>query len=176
MVPIILASDKTALRERLMNRSQLTDEAVSQRVKEIVANVRENGDKALLDYTARFDKASMTPEKLRVTQAEIDAAYKQADEKWIKAMREAAKRITAFHEKQKQKTWLDIEEGMQLGQLIRPLQSVGVYVPGGTAAYPSSVPSQGSRCQKDCHGDTAGTGWFGFVSFDVGCREYCRRG
>ncbi len=139
MVPIIPASDKPALRQRLMNRSQLADEAVSQRVKEIVANVREQGDDALLAYTARFDKASMTPEALRVTQEEVDAAYKKADDKWISAMREAAKRITAFHEKQKQKTWLDIEEGIQLGQLIRPLQSVGVYVPGGTAAYPSSV-------------------------------------
>ena len=139
MIPIIPASDKKALNERLMNRSQLTDEAVSLRVKEIVANVRAQGDEALFAYTARFDKAILTPETLRVTKTEIAAAYEKADGKWIDAMREAAKRITAFHEKQKQKTWLDIEDGIQLGQLIRPLQSVGVYVPGGTAAYPSSV-------------------------------------
>ncbi len=139
MVPIIPASDQKALKERLMNRSQLTDEAVSQRVKEIVANVREYGDTALLDYTERFDKAVMKAQSLRVTKEEIEAAYKNADASWLIAMKEAAKRIAAFHEKQKQKTWLDMEEGIQLGQLIRPLQCVGVYVPGGTAAYPSSV-------------------------------------
>ncbi len=139
MVPIIPASDKSALNIRLMNRSQLTDETVSLRVKEIVKNVCEKGDKALLEYTERFDKVSFKPSDLKVTAKEIALAYEKAGPEWINAMQEAKKRIMSFHEKQKQKTWLDFEEGIHLGQMIRPLQSVGVYVPGGTAAYPSSV-------------------------------------
>ena len=139
MVPIIPSSDKSALNARLMNRSQLTDEAVSLCVKEIVKNVREKGDAALLEYTARFDKAVFTPGDMKVTSREIALAYEKASPEWISAMQKAKKRITAFHEKQKQRTWMDFEEGVHLGQMIRPLQSVGVYVPGGTAAYPSSV-------------------------------------
>ncbi len=139
MVPIIPAADKLALAARLMNRSQLTDEAVSLRVKEIVKNVREKGDAALLEYTARFDKAVFAAGDMRVTAQEIAHAYEKADQEWIDAMREAKRRITAFHEKQKQKTWLEFEDGIHMGQMVRPLQSVGVYVPGGTAAYPSSV-------------------------------------
>jgi histidinol dehydrogenase len=139
MVPIIPATDKNALNKRLMNRSQLADETVSLRVKEIVDNVREKGDAALLEYTERFDKVSFHPSDVKVTAKEIALAYEKASPEWISAMQEAKKRISAFHEKQKQKTWLDFEEGIHLGQMIRPLQSVGVYVPGGTAAYPSSV-------------------------------------
>ncbi len=139
MVPVIPAGDKAALRARLMNRSQLNDETVTEKVKEIVKSVREKGDEALLQYTARFDKAHLTADGMRVTPEEIRAAYDGADPEWLCAMREAARRITAFHEKQKQKTWLDFQEGMHLGQMVRPLSAVGVYVPGGTAAYPSSV-------------------------------------
>ncbi len=139
MVPIIPAADKNALNARLMNRSQLTDETVSLLVKKIVQNVREKGDAALLEYTARFDKVNFVPGDMKVTAEEIARAYEKAGPAWINAMLEAKKRITAFHEKQKQKTWLDFEEGMHLGQMVRPLNSVGVYVPGGTAAYPSSV-------------------------------------
>lgn len=139
MVTIIPAADKIALNARLMNRSQLTDETVSLQVKEIVKNVREKGDAALLEYTARFDKVNFEPGDMKVTAEETALAYEKAAPEWISAMREAAKRIEAFHEKQKQKTWLDFEEGIHLGQMVRPLSSVGVYVPGGTAAYPSSV-------------------------------------
>ncbi len=139
MVPIIPSADKNALNLRLMNRSQLTDETVSLRVKEIVKDVREKGDTALLEYTERFDKVSFQPSEVKVTAKEIALAYEKAGHEWINAMQEAKRRITAFHEKQKLKTWLDFEEGMHLGQMVRPLQSAGVYVPGGTAAYPSSV-------------------------------------
>ena len=139
MIPIIDARDTQALKDRLLSRSQLTDETVARQVKAIVADVRSRGDAALFDYTRRFDKAELTPETLRVSRWEIDAAYAQADERWLAAMKEAARRITAFHEKQKQKTWMDFQKGEALGQLVRPLERVGVYVPGGTAAYPSSV-------------------------------------
>ncbi len=139
MIPVIRYEEAEALKARVMNRSQLTNDEVTARVKEIIARVRAEGDAALLDYTERFDHVRLTPETLQVTREEIDAAYAAADPAWIGAMREAARRITAFHEKQKQNTWIDFQPGIALGQKITPLNRVGVYVPGGTAAYPSSV-------------------------------------
>ena len=138
-VPILYASDAEALKSRVMNRSQLTNDEVTARVKEIVARVKSEGDAALFEYTERFDHAPITAETVQVTREEIDAAYAAASPEWIEAMREAARRITAFHEKQKQNTWMDFQPDISLGQKITPLRRVGVYVPGGTAAYPSSV-------------------------------------
>lgn len=139
MIPILQYGDKEALKERLLSRSQLTDEEITGRVKQIVRDVQERGDAALFEYTERFDKAKLSEKTVRVTEDEIRAAYRAAGEEWIGSMREAAKRITAFHEKQRQRTWIDFEDGIALGQMVRPLERVGVYVPGGTAAYPSSV-------------------------------------
>jgi histidinol dehydrogenase len=139
MVPIIRSGDSAELQARVMSRSQLTNEEVTAKVKVIVQRVREEGDAALFEFTRRFDRVSLTAETVKVTRAEIDAAYAKADPAWLEAMREAARRITAFHEMQKQKTWIDFQPGMALGQKITPLEKVGVYVPGGTAAYPSSV-------------------------------------
>jgi len=139
MIPILNMADAQALKARVMNRSQLQNEEVSRRVKEIVARVREEGDAALFEYTARFDKAEINAENVLVTREEIDKAYEAASPEWLAAMREAAKRITAFHEKQKQNTWINFDAAISLGQKVTPLKRVGVYVPGGTAAYPSSV-------------------------------------
>ncbi len=139
MVPVIQSGDAAALKKRVMDRSQLTNDEVTARVKVIVQRIREEGDAALFDYTRQFDHVSLTPETVQVTRAEIDAAYAAASPEWIEAMREAARRITAFHEKQKTHTWIDFQPGISLGQKITPLNRVGVYVPGGTAAYPSSV-------------------------------------
>ena len=139
MIPILNMSDAQALKARVMNRSQLQNDEISARVKEIVARVREEGDAALFDYTARFDKVTLTAETVQVTREEIDKAYEAASPEWLDAMREAARRITAFHEKQKTNTWMNFDPAISLGQKITPLRSVGVYVPGGTAAYPSSV-------------------------------------
>lgn len=139
MIPILKASDAPALRQRVMNRSQLTNEQVTATVKDIIARIRQEGDKALFDYTARFDHAAITRDNVQVTRQEIEAAYAAASPAWIEAMREAARRITDFHQKQKQNTWLDFQQGIALGQKVTPLRRVGVYVPGGTAAYPSSV-------------------------------------
>ena len=139
MVPIIASGDVRALQERVMSRSQLTRDDVTARVKEIIRRVRTEGDAALFDYTARFDKAVLTADTVQVTREEIEQAYRAASPAWVEAMREAARRITAFHEKQKQNTWIDFQPGIALGQKITPLNRVGVYVPGGTAAYPSSV-------------------------------------
>ena len=139
MIPILRASDAGELKRRVMNRSQLQNEEVSRIVKEIVARVRQEGDAALFDYTAKFDHVTMTAETVLVTKDEIARAYAAASLEWLDAMREAARRITAFHEKQKQNTWLNFDPAISLGQKITPLKRVGVYVPGGTAAYPSSV-------------------------------------
>ena len=139
MLPILYANDARALRERVMNRSQLENDEISARVKEIVRRVREEGDAALFEYTERFDHAKLTADTVQVTREEIDAAYAAASPEWLEAMREAIRRITAFHEKQKQNTWIDFQPEIALGQKVTPLRRVGVYVPGGTAAYPSSV-------------------------------------
>ena len=139
MIPILNMADAAALKARVMNRSQLQNEEVSRRVKEIVARVREEGDAALFEYTARFDKADINAGNVLVTREEIDKAYEAASPEWLAAMREAARRITAFHEKQKQNTWINFDAAISLGQKVTPLKRVGVYVPGGTAAYPSSV-------------------------------------
>lgn len=139
MIPILKSSDAAALKARVMERSQLQNDDIAARVKEIVARVRQEGDAALFDYTRRFDHVNLTADTVQVTREEIDAAYAAASPEWLEAMREAARRITAFHEKQKQNTWIDFQPGISLGQKITPLSRVGVYVPGGTAAYPSSV-------------------------------------
>ena len=139
MVPILSSNDTQALRARVMNRSQLNQDDLTERVKAIIARVRAEGDKALIDYTERFDHVTLTPDTIEVSRAEIEAAYSAASPEWLEAMREAARRIRAFHEKQKQVTWVDFQPEIALGQRITPLRRVGVYVPGGTAAYPSSV-------------------------------------
>ncbi len=107
-------------------------------VQSIIAAVREQGDTALRHYTKTFDQVDI--EQFRVTEAEITAAVAEVDEKMLDIMKEAAENIASFHEKQRRNTWISTEEsGTMLGQKITPLDSVGLYVPGGTAAYPSSV-------------------------------------
>mgnify|MGYP001291923994 CR=1 FL=1 len=107
-------------------------------VKDIIAKVKKEGDKALRELTARFDGAEL--DSFAVTEEEIREAYEKLDEEIIAVIREAADNIRRFHEKQRQKSWITTEEnGTILGQKITPLDSAGVYVPGGTAAYPSSV-------------------------------------
>ncbi|RUS45629.1 histidinol dehydrogenase [Cohnella sp. AR92] len=108
--------------------------------KEIVEAVKLEGDAALLRYTEKLDKVKLRPEELRVTQEEITAAYDKVEPEFLAALRQAAANITAFHEKQKRTTWIDAQpDGTLLGMVLRPLRRVGLYVPGGKAAYPSSV-------------------------------------
>ncbi len=109
-------------------------------VAEVVAAVRREGDAALLRYTETFDKVALTPDRLRVTAEEIEAAYGQVEPAFLASLRQAAANIRAFHEKQKRHSWVDVSpDGTMLGMAIRPLRRVGLYVPGGKAAYPSSV-------------------------------------
>ncbi|RJE82819.1 histidinol dehydrogenase [Paenibacillus sp. 1011MAR3C5] len=106
----------------------------------IVADVKAEGDAALLRYTEQHDRVKLDAASLRVTQEEIDAAYDRVDAAFLTALREAAANIRKFHEKQLRNSWMDLQpDGTMLGQIMRPLKRVGVYVPGGKAAYPSSV-------------------------------------
>lgn len=107
-------------------------------VREILADVRRCGDKAVLEYTEKFDGAAL--EKLAVSEEEITAAERAADPAVLQSLKMAAENIRAYHERQRRKSWLEEnEEGIILGQRITPLERVGAYVPGGGAAYPSSV-------------------------------------
>ncbi|ANF95187.1 histidinol dehydrogenase [Paenibacillus bovis] len=109
-------------------------------VQQIVQRVKQEGDAALLQYTAQFDRVELTASQLRVTEEELQAAYAQVEPSFITAITLAANNIRQFHQKQKRNSWMDLQpDGSLLGQIIRPLQRVGVYVPGGKAAYPSSV-------------------------------------
>ncbi|GMX65942.1 histidinol dehydrogenase [Paenibacillus elgii] len=110
----------------------------NERVQRIIEEVRRDGDAALRKFAQQFDGVKV--EELRVTQEEIEAAYAQVDEGFLEALREAAVNIRRFHEKQMRNSWMDLQaDGSILGQVIRPLRRVGLYVPGGKAAYPSSV-------------------------------------
>lgn len=108
-------------------------------VAEILKNVRTRGDEAVFEYTKKFDGADLDSSDFIVTPEEERWAYDHVDPELIGVIRRAIDRIRSFHEKEKQKSWFTTEEGMVLGQRVTPLQRVGVYVPGGKAAYPSSV-------------------------------------
>lgn len=106
----------------------------------IVQRVRLEGDEALFHFTRLHDNTEVTTGNIRVTAEDIARAYELVEPSFLEAIREAAQRIRTFHEKQKRASWFDIQpDGTMLGQLLRPLRRVGVYVPGGKAAYPSSV-------------------------------------
>jgi histidinol dehydrogenase len=107
-------------------------------VKKIIENVRKRGYEAVKEYTEKFDEASLT--SFAVPQNEIEEAYKEMDQEIISVIQEAARNIRSYHVKQLRTSWMTTEEnGTILGQKVTPINSVGVYVPGGTAAYPSSV-------------------------------------
>ena len=134
------AETKKDLLKNLLKRSPSNFGNYAETVQEIVDDVRDNGDAALFSYTKKFDKADITAENVKVTQKEIDYAYTQVSPELLDVIRKAKKNIWEYHEKQKQYSWFDSKpNGTLLGQKVTALASVGVYVPGGKAAYPSSV-------------------------------------
>lgn len=142
MIPVIRYNtpDGEKIVKQILSRSQIENKNVQEIVDSILANVKENGDKAIFEYTEKFDKIKITPETLKVTDEEIKYAYSQVKPELIEVIKKSAARIKAFHEKQKRNSWFEPDEkGEIMGQIIRPLERVGVYVPGGKAAYPSSV-------------------------------------
>ena len=134
------AETKKDLLKNLLKRSPSNFGNYAETVQGIVDDVRDNGDAALFSYTKKFDKADITAANVKVTQAEIDYAYTQVSPKLLEVIRKAKKNIWEYHEKQKLYSWFDSKpNGTLLGQKVTALASVGVYVPGGKAVYPSSV-------------------------------------
>mgnify|MGYP004464216849 FL=1 len=131
---------KKDLLSNLLKRSPNNFGDFAETVQGIVDDVRDNGDTALFSYTKKFDKADITAENVRVTKEEIECAYTQVSDELLDVIRKAKKNIWEYHEKQKQYSWFDSKpNGTLLGQKVTALASVGVYVPGGKAVYPSSV-------------------------------------
>lgn len=131
---------KKNLLEDLLKRSPNQYSAYEKDVAKILEDVKREGDEALFGYTARFDGAHLDAETVRVTEQEIQEAYDQVDEELLGIIRRALHNIRTYHEKQRQNSWFDSRpDGTILGQKVTALARVGVYVPGGKAAYPSSV-------------------------------------
>lgn len=131
---------KRNLLEDLLKRSPNQYGEYEEGVARILGDVKAKGDEALFDYTKKFDHADISAENIKVTEDEIKEAYELAGEKFVTIIRKALANIRSYHEKQRQYSWFDSKpNGTILGQKVTPLQRVGVYVPGGKAAYPSSV-------------------------------------
>ena len=128
------------LLDDLLKRSPNNYTGYADKVQAIIDDVRERGDEALFEMTKRFDGADLNADNIRVTQAEIDEAYTLVDASLIEVIRKAMTNIRVYHEKQLRTSWFDYKpDGTILGQKITPISRAGVYVPGGKAAYPSSV-------------------------------------
>ena len=126
--------------ENLLKRSPNQYGSYQDKVTNILDEVKENGDEALFSLTKEYDKAEINKQNIRVTEEEIKEAYSLVDDSLIHVMKKSLKNIRDFHEKQLRNSWMETREnGVIVGQRMTPLESVGVYVPGGKAAYPSSV-------------------------------------
>jgi len=123
----------------LVNRSNMDLFTQDETVRKILNDVKLKGDVAVLKLTHQYDRHSLTLEQIRVTADEIKAAYKELKKEELNALREAANRIRLFHERQRQDSWAYEDGGIILGQMVRPIEVAGIYVPGGKASYPSSV-------------------------------------
>ncbi|WP_096202468.1 histidinol dehydrogenase [Bacillus sp. FJAT-45350] len=131
---IMRVTDEVSLKRNIDSGTEMQRDAVTN----IIAQVREQGDKALSALTEKFDGVSLS--NFKVTKEEIEKAYEDIDETIMPALRDAIDNIRDFHQRQKRQSWMTTkEDGTILGQQITPLDSVGLYVPGGTAAYPSSI-------------------------------------
>ena len=131
---------KQSILNDLLKRSPNNYSQYESTVNQIIDRVRAEGDRALFDYTLQFDKFTLTAENIRVTKEEIAEAYTQMDDNLIDVIRQSAENIRAFHQKQLRNSWFDAKpDGTILGMKITAIERAGVYVPGGKAAYPSSV-------------------------------------
>ncbi|WP_069649056.1 histidinol dehydrogenase [Caloranaerobacter ferrireducens] len=140
MIKIIETGDRESVKliKDLLNRSQLEFGEVNKSVEKILEDVKENGDKALYKYTKKFDGVEL--DNLIVSDNEIDEAYNSCDSKLIEALEEAKDNIWNYHSKQLNNSWIwNKDKGIILGQIYNPIEKVGIYVPGGTAPYPSTV-------------------------------------
>lgn len=141
MKTVILNNEtKNDILTKLLKRSPSQYTEYEKTVSDIIENVRNNGDKAVFEYTEKFDGYKYTKDTIRVSEEEIENAYASYDKELIRIMEDAKENIRVYHEKQKLNSWIDTDEnGNILGQKITPIERAGVYVPGGKAAYPSST-------------------------------------
>ena len=140
MITTVVANgqDEYKFIEALKERSNSGAKDVSDIVSDILNNVKQNGDKAVYDYTVKFD--GKAPESVEISHDEIDEIISTCDKDYLETVKKAAANIEDFHKRQIQQSWLTTKEnGVIMGQRVRGLERVGLYVPGGTAAYPSSV-------------------------------------
>lgn len=128
-----------AVFQKVLHRLDVGDRTIEKTVRKILDDVREKGDKAVLRYTEKFDRLKLTPAQIRVDADQTRRAYEKADPAVVESLQYAAGRITAFHEKQKKEGFTVQNDGIYLAQRVHPIERVGLYVPGGKAAYPSSV-------------------------------------
>lgn len=137
---ILNETNKKDILKNLLKRSTGSYPEYEATVQAIIENVKENKDEALFEYTKKFDKYDLNASNIKVTKEEIEEAYTKVDAEYIEVMKRAKENIVAFHSKQVRQTWIDTKpDGSILGQRIIPIASAGTYVPGGKAAYPSSV-------------------------------------
>jgi histidinol dehydrogenase len=143
VIDIINTNDKERRRqklEKLLARGVSFDPELIKQVSGILSDIRTRGDDALIDYTARFDGVQLQPQELQVSEESLERAAAGVDAKVLEAMRLAIENIREFHQRQLENSWeIEPSPGIMLGQRVQPIESVGLYVPGGTAAYPSSV-------------------------------------
>ena len=125
--------------KRIIGRGDADISEIESSVKKILQDVRERGDDAVIEYTKRFDGISLKASELSIKKKEIKDAYSKTTKKNIETLQYAAERIKEFHKKQKFDSWSYEKDGIILGQVVRPLSCVGMYVPGGKASYPSTV-------------------------------------
>jgi histidinol dehydrogenase len=128
-----------SLEELFKNRTRVISDDLIKSVEQIIYRVRQEGDRALTELTHVYDGVKLTEGDLRVSSGEIERAYKEVGDDFLKALKRAMYNIYDFHSRQMERCWFDKDDGVFLGQMVGPLDSVGIYVPGGTARYPSSV-------------------------------------
>ncbi|MDR1727251.1 MAG: histidinol dehydrogenase [Acidobacteriota bacterium] len=139
MVSIFREKDKAKLFNRLESRKSLASGEIAAAAREVVDAVRREGDRALVRFTEKFDKVRLTAKRLRIPAEELRATAQKVDPSLRKDMKKAIANALAYHKRQVQKSWQIKKRDVVLGQRVAPLDSVGVYIPGGSAAYPSSV-------------------------------------
>ncbi len=143
MIEIIPGAEKERRASKLRciaGRSVALDEELMSTVAAILADVRRRGDAALIEYTARFDGVALQSDRIRIDEESLRAAAARVDCDVREALRESIKRVRAFHEQERQESWkIEPSRGVRLGQRITPIERAGLYVPGGSASYPSSV-------------------------------------
>lgn len=156
MIPILKFSDNdfSTRFQRIEQRADEVPAEIEETVKAIIADVRQRGDAALFELSKKFDRIDLDSLTIEVTAAELDTALAKVGEESLAALQLAADRIAHYHAKQKQETWLSTDEDdVLLGQMVRPLDRVGIYIPGGKAAYPSSVLMNAIPAKVACVGE-----------------------